>query len=136
MRVRSFRIMRHAYFPVVSLCFLLVLCTACGKDSGLSGKGSMWDTYDFRHPVPYGASVPDSRATSYDQYQDYEEYYTPPKGYRAPPAAYPDYEQDYVPPRGYSQPQQGYTDYEEYYTPPQRNYNPCIPGDPGCFAAR
>lgn len=110
----------------------VLLVAACGKDSGLSGKGSMWDTYDFRHPVPYGAPVPDSRATTYDQYQDYEEDYVPPKGYVAPQpvSPYRDYEEDYVPPRGYSQPSGG------YYAPQQRNYNPCIPGDPGCIAGR
>ena len=104
----------------------VLFITACGKDSGLS-KGSVWDTYDFRHPVPYGAPVPDSRATTYDQYQDYEEYYTPPKGYASP---YRDYEEDYVPPRGYNQ-------QPTYASPPRpQNYNPCIPGDPGCIAGR
>lgn len=121
---------------------LLLICGACSKDSGLQSRNSVWDTYDFRHPVPYGAPVPDSRATVYDQYQeDYESYYTPPKGYYAPPARQQrDYEQDYTPPKGYSPYSSGTPDYEEYYTPPrssfQKNYNPCIPGDPGCIAGR
>lgn len=101
---------------------------SCSKDSGLSAKSSVWDNYDFRHPVPYGAPVPDSRADTYDQYSpDYEQYYVPPKGYYAPQGSAPAQPPAAAP----------YSDYEEYYVPPKNmNYNPCIPGDPGCIAAR
>lgn len=129
---------QRSYFYLFTVLVPVLFVSACSKDSGLSGKGSVWDTYDFRHPVPYNAPVPDSRATTYDRYQDYEEYYVPPKGYQQPTSPYSDYEEYYVPPRGYQQPAGGYSDYEGYYTPPQRqkNYNPCIPGDPGCIAGR
>lgn len=116
---------------VRALCALLML-SACSDDSGLSGKSSVWDSYDFRHPVPYGAPVPESRANTYDQYLgDYEQDYVPPRGYVAPapaPTPYTDYEQYYVPPRGYTAPAPA----QEF----NRNYNPCIPGDPGCIAGR
>lgn len=106
----------------------LLALVACGKDSGLGARSSVWDNYDFRHPVPYNSPVPESQATTYDRYQDYEQDYVPPKGYYTQPPAPPVQPRAAVP----------YSDYEEYYVPPRgpSNYNPCIPGDPGCIAGR
>ena len=59
------------------LCASMLLLTACG--SGLGSKPtSVWDVYDYRHPVPYEAQVPVSRATTYEQYRDNDADYVAP----------------------------------------------------------
>jgi hypothetical protein len=113
----------------VLVALLPVFLAACGEDSAFSGKDAVWDTYDFRHPVPYGAPVPDSRANTYDRYlRDYEQDYVPPRGYGATPQSggY-DYEQDYVPPRGYGQGGYGAA------PAPKRRVSSCVAGSPGCL---
>lgn len=63
-------------FRLISILSIVLCVSAC---SGLGKKEmSVWDIYDVRHPVPAGSAVPVSRATSYEQYQDNDAYYTPP----------------------------------------------------------
>lgn len=68
----------HIVHPVVAVSLLLWLAACSG-----SQKGSVWNTYDYRHPVPATSAIPDSKANVYirQYYQDNDSSYTPPKNY-------------------------------------------------------
>ncbi len=61
------------------LVAVLLAMSGCGRDSAIGSRGSIWNSYDVRHPVPYESQVPVSRATTYDRYQDNDDFYTAPK---------------------------------------------------------
>ncbi|GEM_PF-2496947 len=74
--------MLKAHYIKAGSLFIILAITLTGCNSSGGARGSVWDTYDYRHPVPGGSKVPISRATSYDQYQtDSESDYTAPKNF-------------------------------------------------------
>ncbi|MFO1241804.1 MAG: hypothetical protein U1E36_01155 [Rickettsiales bacterium] len=66
----------------LTLPFLLSACdTAPPYANPYGARGaasSVWQNYDARRPVPANLGVP-SRTTRYDNYQDNDASYTPPK---------------------------------------------------------
>lgn len=61
----------RVWFSILALMFV-VACAEKRREAGV------WESYDVRHPVPAGSTVPDSYARQYDAYRDNDSYYTPP----------------------------------------------------------
>lgn len=55
---------------------LAALLSSCGKTQ----KDSVWNIYDYRHPVP-ASSVPAASPERRYYIRDNDSFYTPPKGF-------------------------------------------------------
>lgn len=74
-------------FTLLAALLLPFLLSACdnspspytpGYYGGSSNASSVWNNYDVRHPVPRSVAVP-SRNPIYNNYQDNDSAYTPPR---------------------------------------------------------
>lgn len=74
--------MCHFTRMTLTLLCVSLIATACTSNVG-GRRGSVWDTYDYRHPVPGDLGLP---SYGNDYYVDNESTYTPPsKGFGCTP---------------------------------------------------
>ena len=96
---------------LLSLAMVLMLSACSTPVNAPQRRQTVWDSYDWRHPVPADSRVPVSRALAYQN----------PYYYSDNDAAY----QPYQPPRDNDAHYQPYVprDYDTYYRPyvPQQN---------------
>lgn len=62
--------MSHFARMTLTLLFVSVVLSACTSSVG-GRRGSVWETYDYRHPVPGGVGLPNYGNNYYDNDSSY-----------------------------------------------------------------